>query len=455
MSNQQHIIVLGAGPAGCISAIALGKSGYRVTVIGDFRTRAMFEGLGPRTLEAMKIAGCPCAIERVGPSVPRLAVWAGQREQVNFEYVIDRAVFDEGLRLDARASGADMIRGRVRGAVVTPGNCRVRYRDHDGVDCELAGDFLVEARGRAAPRNGFHARQGPRTTALVTMWQLPNSGDAFTSVAPFPKGWAWIAKPGDGRAVLQISLSGEKGDIPGKNRLGEYFDTQRRRIDEAEEWLRGARRSGPIVSRDSGMIIKGGLIDEGFLRVGDAAIAGDPLSGHGIYYAASAALALPAIVNTLLRADQDSSLAKRFYRERVEETLVHHSQAGRDHYRRETRWPDSPFWAARQSWPPPSPAGDRETAAVRMRPVIDGEYVEAREVLVTADYPRGVWCIDSVPLVPLLRFLRSTRPPDETVVADAASFSQKTRDQALRALQWLTYRGLWKTREPLGKGVAI
>ncbi len=443
MPKTAHIVILGAGPAGCISAIALRKSGYRVTVVGDFRTRALFEGLGPRTMEALKIAGCPRAIDRVGPYVPRMAIWAGQREQVNFEYVLDRAVFDEGLRLDAQAAGVEVIRGRVGSTAVGSESCEVQYKTQAGADLRLIGDFVVEARGRTAPKNGYRSRQGPRTAALVSLWQLPDSGEAFTSVAPFADGWAWIAKPGDGRAVLQISLSGEKGDVPGKAGLERFYDGHVQRIPEVGEWLRGAARSGQIVSRSSGMTVKGGLIGRRFIRVGDAAVAGDPLSGHGIYYAAGAALALPAIVNTLLQPDGDSELAERFYRERVEETLVHHSTAGRDHYRRETRWPDSRFWFARQSWPPPVRVAKAAAVTVEARPVIDGEFVKAREVVVTADHPRGVWCIDSVPLVPLLRFLQSQRPADDVAVASAARFAQKTEAQATQALQWLAYRGLW------------
>ncbi len=444
MAETGEIIVLGGGPAGCLAAGCLSGAGYRVSLVSDFKVRPAHEGLSWRTIEALRLAGFRRSLDRVGPRVPRTFHWNGTTEQVNEESIIERGPFDEGLRADALAAGVRIIQGRALEARQIPDGWIVRIACKGGTRSELNGAFLVEARGRTAPAGRRRGRRGPPTTALLSTWELPAHSPPFTSIAAFSKGWAWWASGGRGRSYLHLFVSGERGTIPGKAALEGFYQELLNQVAEAPGWIAGAQRVGGVASRSAGTRIHGELIGHRWVRLGDAAVAGDPLSGHGIYYAASAALALPAIVNTLLKRRRQRELAITFYTERMEEVFVHHGMAGRDHYRNETRWPDEPFWRARREWPEESPGRTAAPGAVAIesRPVIDGDYVESREVVVTEDHPRGVWCIDQVPLVPLLHFLINERPRESELLAQAVRFADRKRSEVHNAVGWLRHRGL-------------
>ena len=86
---------------------------------------------------------------------------------------------------------------------------------------------------------------------------------------------------------------------------------------------------------------------------------------------------------------------------------------------------------------PESPGGLRERLMdlcgylLQNGPVIEDGFVVAREVIVTADQPRGVFMVDGVPLVPLLR-----------AVQTKASVGNWAPGKVETALAWLRYRGL-------------
>lgn len=54
-----------------------------------------------------------------------------------------------------------------------------------------------------------------------------------------------------------------------------------------------------------------------WLRVGDAAMAVDLLSGNGIFQSLSSALQAPAVINTLLQRPERAELARRFQQQRA------------------------------------------------------------------------------------------------------------------------------------------
>ena len=58
---------------------------------------------------------------------------------------------------------------------------------------------------------------------------------------------------------------------------------------------------------------------EDSIKVGDAALALDPLSSSGVQKAIQSALAGSVVVNTLLQRPGEQALAREFYRENLSE----------------------------------------------------------------------------------------------------------------------------------------
>lgn len=305
------ILVIGGGPAGVVAALTLQRGGYRVGLIARPRRLPAVEGLSERALAGLRFAGCQQALACIGPPVLRQACWNGEQFAANQEWIVERAGFDQGLLQDAQASGIICRAGRVTGLCRDGGEWSIA-----GADGIRAG-FLIDARGRAAPRQRGKLLRGPITFALGQVWQLPQITAPGIRVAASAEGWVWFASLPSGSAVLQMFVSAQHEPLPPRAGLADHYRHLLATCPETGEWLAGATPVGAVFARYAHPQRHQDLLGEGYARVGDAAFAIDPLSGHGIYEAIGGALALASVVNTLLARPQDRAIAMRFYEERI------------------------------------------------------------------------------------------------------------------------------------------
>jgi flavin-dependent dehydrogenase len=376
--------------------------------------------------------------------VPRSAHWNGETIQANSEWLIERERFDAGLLADLRAADVHIVSGRVRRFSRIDQHWFIELNDI--AEENITADFLIDARGRAAPHSDYFLQRGPLSMALSRLWRLPAATPAMTQVMSFADGWCWYAAGDQGLGSLQIMVSSERQRLPARSQLPAYYAGLLQQIPELSELIETAQPASDIVARYAQPQFTRELIGDHHARVGDAAFAIDPLSGHGIYQAVGGALALAATVHTLLARPDNTAIARRFYRERVESDFLRMARIGRDFYRQEQRWPEPAFWYERSRWPddePAHPAAAQDQTRIEQRPVnIDG-VIELREVIVTADHPRGVWQIAGVALVPLLLYTRDRQV--ETMEASAAHYAANRGEdlQSCRtALAWLAARRL-------------
>ena len=179
-----------------------------------------------------------------------------------------------------------------------------------------------------------------------------------------------------------------------------------------------ARTSTPVLCRNA--------IGADWIRVGDAAMAVDPLSGNGIFQSLSSALVAPAVINTLLRQPDSADLARHFYQDRLDHLFMRFARTGRDFYRMEGRWPDRPFWAARQSWPDDEPmhqANDPAAIRVEDRPIVCDGTIQKRPVVITKDQPLGIWRLGNIELAPVILAIAEGRSTGEGPPEASASAS--------------------------------
>ena len=108
------LVILGAGPAASLLAIALARHDIAAQVIGRPRTASAVEGLSQRVVEALKQFGCHEALALLGPRWHRVSSWNAQEVEMNGEFVVDRVAFDAALLRDAKAAGVELHGGLVR-----------------------------------------------------------------------------------------------------------------------------------------------------------------------------------------------------------------------------------------------------------------------------------------------------------------------------------------------------
>ncbi|AZD09492.1 Dehydrogenase [Pseudomonas chlororaphis] len=432
---MRSILVLGAGPAGAAVALGLRRLGYAVALVSEWRRFPALEGVSLRVLEALRGAGLGRALEAALPASQRQVAWNGQSHAQNVEYLLDRPRFDRGLREDLREAGVELIEGRVLEVQSTASGHRLRIEGQ----AERLADFLVEARGRQAPalsKELGKGRRGPETLSLLNRWQGA-PGTAASAVHSLEDGWAWMARQADGQCYWQLTVDVASAALPGKAQLLDYCRQRRQGSALARAFFgAGPEHDLQLHARSSTAILCPQVCGANWIRVGDAAMAVDPLSGNGIFQSLSSALQAPAVINTLLQRPERAALAQRFHARRVEQLFLRFARIGRDFYADEQRWADQPFWQARRQWPDRELAhavADFSALRIERAPVLRDGLVDEAEVVITPDQPLGIWHVHGVELAPLLR-----RLPNEPARQLLAGLSAE-QDKAVRG--WLLGQG--------------
>lgn len=411
--SAPRIVVLGAGPAGAAVALGLKRLGYGVQVVSEWRRFAAVEGISQRVLDGLRQAGLLKAKACVNAASPRRVNWNGITQGFNQEFLVDRPTFDAAIREDLHAAGIELIEARVRSTESSAYGHQLQIEP----GTLLHADFLVEARGRQAPLGG-RRRRGPETLSLLNQWQA-EEGSPASAVESLSDGWAWMARLTDGRCYWQITLDAGANDLPSKERLAHWCAVRRGQSPLVRE-LFGAQALHPatVHARSSTATLFHEVAGINWLRVGDAAMAVDPLSGNGIFQSLSSALQAPAVINTLLQRPERAELARRFHQQRVEQLFLRFARTGRDFYAMEQSWPEQAFWQSRCRWPDAEPmhaVADFSQMRVQRAPVIRGDLIEEVEVVVTPDQPLGIWHLQGIELAPLLRALRAGAGVEEVL----------------------------------------
>lgn len=433
--SAARIVVLGAGPAGAAVAIGLRRLGYAVCVVSEWRRFSTVEGVSARVLEGLRSAGLPSAFACADAASSRQVWWNGTRSTRNSEFLIDRARLDTALRDDMRNAGVRLVEARVYQVKSDEAGHRILL-DEDGGQRWLAADFLVEARGRQAPLGGSRLR-GPETVTLLSQWQ-DSPGRCCSAVESLEDGWSWMARLANGRCFWQISLDAKSASLPVRDEMVAYCIRRRLQSTLAHE-LFGSAASASTSMRARSSTATLALESGGgnWLRVGDAAMAVDPLSGNGIFQALSSALQAPAVINTILTRPESSHLALGFHQQRIEHLFLRFARTGRDFYALEQHSAAEGFWATRSAWPDAAPlhAAPRfSSLKIRRASVLKDHLIEEAEVVVSDSQPLGMWYLNDIELAPRVSRLQA----GEGFSAASAGLTQA---QATLFLTWLRGQG--------------
>ena len=311
-----------------------------------------------------------------GP-LSRQVDWAGISES-NREFVVERASLDAYLLTRAQALGVQHL----------PTSARIEGREVvvEGGD-RLRPDWIIDARGRAAPRATDSAY--PPTIALCG-WLRGQASTPGIRIAALADGWLWRVALPDGRIWVQF-VTDAASPRPAPERLLSA-------VAEAEPMLKVDGLEGDLTAREAAPRLPAPTGDLHCLPVGDALAAMDPLSGHGQFWAVSSALAVTAARRTLRADPEASALCRRFLDHRAGETALRMARIGRDFLRSETRFADTPFWSARRDLPDDLPAHpEAEGFSITTAPLIRAGLIAEAEVLVTPRSPGGIGWFGKIP----------------------------------------------------------
>lgn len=349
MSTTIDICIIGGGPAGSVLGIRLAQLGWSVCLIerAVFPRAHLGECLSAGVLPLLASIGAGALIERAGfPHTSRVRVdWDKQwvREEPDGSgIIVDRGRFDSLLLDYARSCGVltlqpatvEQRRHHDRGW-----NLAVSTRDRK---FELETRFLADASGRGRPAQTLHT--GARTLSLHAYWKGTGLPD-HPRIEAGRDHWFWgVPLPG-GLYNTMVFL-----DARGLRALpGDLASKFRNLLAGSSLLPPGARAkiAGKVHAVDATPYLAEQPVTEDSIRVGDSALALDPLSSTGVQKAIQSAMAASVVVNTLLLRPATRALAEQFYHDSLSQAFRRHQTWARERYAQvAARWPTE-FWLQR------------------------------------------------------------------------------------------------------------
>jgi flavin-dependent dehydrogenase len=404
VDDPVDVLIVGGGPAGAATALALAERGIdrtRVVTAGgttDLATTdpaaightgrpcraAVPESAAPGVAATLARWGAPADFEALGHArcYGHASVW-GSPAPVVEDFVaraappawhIDRARFDAWLLGAVERRGASVVRGeRLAGIERERGGMWRAHFDPGSVEGgrrtvrSLRARVVVDATGRRAAlarKLGARRCRLDDLVAVSAVWPARTGAGlaGHSLVVAVKDGW-WFAAavPGDARAIGLAFLS--DADVVAARRLKhpEAFAALVRATPELGV-AEGLPPEGlAITTRAAGSAFLDRAAGTGWLAVGDALVAFDPLTSSGLSGALEDAAAAADTIHAWLGArDAARVMAEgRAYARRARITLGAYVAGLRQQYARERRWPTSAFWARRVAGDGDGDAGGR------------------------------------------------------------------------------------------------
>lgn len=357
------VVILGGGPAGCATALALKQRGIdRVLVVEatDYRTLRIGESVPPDIRIVLGRLGLWRDFVADGhePCLGSCSSWGADELGYN-DFLFNP--LGNGWHLDRRRFDAMLARKVVEcGAVLRPrtrtGACEaapdgflLRLDGEADARREVSARFVVDASGH---RTGFARNMGASRLFLDQLLSVTTFFDLcgadftrLTMLEAVEYGWWYAAKLPDRRLAVAVASDPQiirqlALRMP-PDFLGSLART--RHIADAVAGSRLINGSLSICAAPSFALNRSA--GERWLAVGDAASAYDPISSQGIHKALSDGIAAAEAIaawfggSTTALGDYQAAVAARFRHYRTQRDFF---------YGQEQRWPNSAFWTRRQ-----------------------------------------------------------------------------------------------------------
>lgn len=357
-----RLAIVGGGPAGAVAALVAARRGLRVTVL-EARTEPglkVGETLPPGLTPLLRHLGLDAWLERDGHlrSQGNRSLWGSPHpgespflaNPFGAGWHVDRRRFEARLAEAAQEAGAQWRWGcRLKSCTAQGRGWRLELSS--GV---LEADFVADATGRQsrlARRLGARRLRYDRLVGISTLLESPTpAADTYTLVEAMPDGWWYSALLSDGRLAVAFLSDGDLLDraLLGAGADPEAWWLRLRRTSATRERVEGNgyQAAAPLRTLPADSSRLDTIAGDGWIALGDAAAAYDPLSSHGVASAMGSGFYGGHAVVDLLAGRSEARLAYLDLLQRAYGTCL---DLQREHYRRETRWPDAPFWRRRHA----------------------------------------------------------------------------------------------------------
>ena len=373
------VSIIGGGPAGVSLGLLLARAGLSVLVleIGKGEDDGFAENFAPSAKPVLQGLGAWQAF-RDGIHLPCLGsrtVWGSNTPKVRpylegpgHGWCVDRGSFFQMLLTYAQEAGVYYERfTRIKAFEKSGGEDWSLQLQTGSRNWKTRARLVVDAAGRRSPIAGLLGAKRRNMDRLVGYSLiLPHrptvSEGRFFLVESAKNGWWYsIPEPSGGRTVIFLT----DDDLPSSD-LAQTLDGWRSLfLQTSAEFILDARAQFPTKNPRKWLANSSALTSaagEGWLAVGDAAAAYDPLSSQGLLSALISAFHAKDAITTWFRGNQDAlasyaGLIEMAYRD-------YHAQR-LNFYRLEDRWLEDRFWQRRHRDPDTQ---DKKQNPVRLIP---------------------------------------------------------------------------------------
>jgi flavin-dependent dehydrogenase len=364
--REVDVMILGAGPAGSALALALKRGGVADVLLVDRPARRPFrigEAAAPGLGQLLRRLGLDDRLDGHGhrPCYGNLTFWGGPAPAIEDfmsrthgpGWHLDREAFDAWLRAEAITTGTELL---------SPAHLTEARRDGDawqveiragGVKFEGRTRWIVDATGRPA---AFARRRGARLHRLDRLMAFAARAEAaegqgfegFSLVEAVDYGWWYAAHLPGGTATVALMTDADlarQAKLHSPAAFGQAWAATSNigRFVPSPDLIQH-----PIVFAAGTQFIDR-AIAPGWLALGDALIALDPLSASGITGALEDAIAAAETIVRLLDLPNNGEARdlRSAYGARANATLRQYLVERCAIYACEKRWRQSNFWKRR------------------------------------------------------------------------------------------------------------
>ena len=364
--HDRAVAILGGGPAGCATALALHHQGIGDVLVieaGNHDAQRIGESIPPDTGLMFRSLGISddFVAEGHAPCLGSRSAWGDNRLGYN-DYLynphgqgwhLDRRRFDAFLlaKIGERGMGVLTSTRFDKAEPMPGGGYRLRLIGADGAITTLTARFVIDAtgaRGLFAHQRGAGRRRLDQMVVAAGFFEVPEGlrGSHLTLLEAVEYGWWYAARLPGGQHVAALATDAallKEGGLDQPLAWMERLATTRHVAGDV---------AGAVLMPDSLRVwpTPSFLLDRpagaDWLAVGDAASTYDPLSSQGIHKAFVDALAAAPTVAGLLERGEDV-LASGFA-EGIAARFEDYVRNRNYFYDLEARWPDAPFWRHRR-----------------------------------------------------------------------------------------------------------
>ncbi|MDJ0797835.1 MAG: tryptophan 7-halogenase [Calothrix sp. MO_167.B12] len=366
------VVIIGGGPAGVATALALKNQGQKSVAIlektrqDNFRIGETLPPSVPPILKQLGVYDVLTENEHLR-SWGNSSAWGGS--QLGFQdfffypggqgWHLNRSQFDASLTRAAQKRGV-MVMWETTALgcnQLADGQWRLKLRAKDGSQFHIKTSFVVDATGH---RSLFATWQGASkvrmdrliAVASVFTWDKNALEDYYTLVETTELGWWYAARLPHGQAIATFmsdsNLLQKYGLLQAKN-----WTTYLQQTRHIQKLTHNASKQSRLLIQPATSQYLDQMSGDGWLAVGDAACTLDPLASAGIYKALQSGIKAGEAI-ALYFAGNGNALTT--YELETRHQFEVYLQDRIKYYAQEKRWNKSPFWRSRRGRVSLSPA---------------------------------------------------------------------------------------------------